>query len=168
MRRIWAGWRMEYILGDKPEDCAFCKALQGHDDAANHILYRGRRVALMLNRYPYTNGHLLVVPLPHVGDLSELDRETLSDMMLLTAKGIELLRAAMKPHGFNIGINLGQAAGAGIQDHVHAHIVPRWENDTNFMPVLGDVRVIPEWLDDTYAKLLGALKTLTEGTDTLP
>jgi ATP adenylyltransferase len=89
-------------------------------------------------------------------------------MMLLTAKGIELLRTAMSPHGFNVGINLGQAAGAGIQDHVHVHIVPRWENDTNFMPVLGDVRVIPEWLDATYTKLLTALKTLSEGTDTLP
>jgi ATP adenylyltransferase len=89
-------------------------------------------------------------------------------MMRLTARGIELLRAAMGPHGFNVGINLGQAAGAGIQDHVHVHIVPRWENDTNFMPVLGDVRVIPEWLNDTYAKLQTALKALSEGTDPLP
>jgi ATP adenylyltransferase len=159
---------MEYILGEKSEECVFCRALQGSDDAANHVVYRGRWVALMLNRFPYTNGHLLVVPMAHASDLSELDRETLAEMMLLTAKGIELLRTAMSPHGFNVGINLGQAAGAGIQDHVHVHIVPRWENDTNFMPVLGDVRVIPEWLDATYTKLLTALKTLSEGTDTLP
>jgi ATP adenylyltransferase len=167
VRRIWAGWRMEYILGDKSQECVFCRALQGHDDAASHIVYRGERVVLMLNRFPYTNGHLLVVPLTHAGDLAELDRETLADMMLLTAKGIELLRAAMNPHGFNVGLNLGQAAGAGIRDHVHVHIVPRWENDTNFMPVLGEVRVIPEWLEDTYTKLRAALRTLTEGADTL-
>lgn len=167
MRRIWAGWRMDYILGDKSQECVFCRALQGHDDAANHVLYRGERVALMLNRYPYTNGHLLIVPLAHAGDLSELDRETLADMMLLAEKGIALLRAAMSPHGFNVGINLGQAAGAGIQDHVHIHIVPRWENDTNFLPVLGNVRVIPEWLNDTYCKLLAALETITGGTGKL-
>jgi ATP adenylyltransferase len=168
VRRIWAGWRMEYILGEKLQGCVFCKALQSHDDAANHVVYRGKRVALMLNRFPYTNGHLLVVPLTHAGDLAGLDPETLADMMLFTAKGIELLRAAMNPHGFNVGINLGQAAGAGIQDHVHIHIVPRWENDTNFMPVLGDVRVIPEWLEDTYSKLLTALETLSEGAEALP
>jgi len=167
VRRIWAGWRMDYILGDKSQECVFCRALQGHDDAANHVLYRGERVALMLNRYPYTNGHLLIVPLAHAGDLSELDRETLADMMLLAEKGIALLRAAMSPHGFNVGINLGQAAGAGIQDHVHIHIVPRWENDTNFLPVLGNVRVIPEWLNDTYCKLLAALETITGGTGKL-
>lgn len=158
---------MDYILGDKSQECVFCRALQGHDDAANHVLYRGERVALMLNRYPYTNGHLLIVPLAHAGDLSELDRETLADMMLLAEKGIALLRAAMSPHGFNVGINLGQAAGAGIQDHVHIHIVPRWENDTNFLPVLGNVRVIPEWLNDTYCKLLAALETITGGTGKL-
>jgi len=167
VRRIWAGWRMEYILGVKSQECVFCRALQSGDDTASHIVYRGKRVVLMLNRFPYTNGHLLVVPLSHVGDLAELDRETLADMMLLTAKSIELLRAAMNPHGFNVGLNLGQAAGAGIQDHVHIHIVPRWENDTNFMPVLGEVRVIPEWLEDTYTKLRAALETLTEGADTL-
>jgi ATP adenylyltransferase len=159
---------MEYILGDKAPQCVFCTALEGDDDAACHIVLRGKRAALMLNRFPYTNGHLLVVPLPHAGDLSELDRDTLADMMWLTARGIELLRTAMDPHGFNVGINLGQAAGAGIEDHVHVHIVPRWENDTNFMPVLGDVRVIPEWLNDTYAKLLAALEALPEGTDLLP
>jgi ATP adenylyltransferase len=154
-------------LGDKSKGCVFCKALEGHEDAANHVVYRGKRVALMLNRYPYTNGHLLIVPLTHAGDLSDLDRETLADMMLLTERAIELLRTAMAPHGFNVGINIGQAAGAGIRDHVHIHIVPRWENDTNFMPVLGDVRVIPEWLNDTYTKLVASLKTLMGETDDL-
>lgn len=163
MKRIWAGWRMKYILGDKAHDCVFCGALQANDDAANFIVHRDERVALMLNLYPYINGHLLVVPYVHLGDLVDLDQETLADMMRLTTKGLRLLRAAVNPHGFNVGLNLGQAAGAGIQDHVHIHIVPRWENDTNFLPVLGDVRVIPELLDDTYNKLLAALRTMEEG-----
>jgi len=163
VKRIWAGWRMKYILGEKPHNCVFCEALQANDDAANYVVYRGERVALMLNLFPYINGHMLVVPYVHVGDLADLDTKTLADMMLLTTKGLRLLRAAMNPHGFNVGLNLGQAAGAGIQDHVHIHIVPRWENDTNFMPVLGDVRVISEWLDDTYNKLLAALRKMEEG-----
>jgi ATP adenylyltransferase len=164
MKRIWAGWRMKYILGDKAHDCVFCDALQANDDAANYVVFRDERVALMLNLYPYINGHMLVVPYVHVGDLVDLDQETLADMMLLTIKGLRLLRAAVNPHGFNVGLNLGQAAGAGIQGHVHIHLVPRWENDTNFLPVLGDVRVIPEWLDDTYNKLLTALRTMEEGS----
>ena len=163
MKRIWAGWRMKYILGDKTTGCVFCETLHADDDATNYVVYRGERVALMLNLYPYINGHMLVVPYAHVSDLVELDDETLTDMMLLTTKGLRLLQTAMSPHGFNVGLNLGQAAGAGIQDHVHIHIVPRWENDTNFMPVLGDVRVIPEWLGDTYNKLLAALHEMEEG-----
>jgi len=114
----------------------------------------------MLNRYPYINGHMLVVPYVHIGDLVDLDDQTLADMMFLTRKGVQLLRMAVNPHGFNIGLNLGQAAGAGIQDHIHIHIVPRWENDTNFMPVLSNVRVIPESLDDTYNRLLTALRKM--------
>ena len=163
MKRIWAGWRMKYILGDKSHNCVFCKSLQSDDDAANYVVYRGERVALMLNLYPYTNGHMLVVPYDHVGGLVDLDDKTLADMMLLTTKGLRLLRVAVAPHGFNVGLNLGQAAGAGIQDHVHIHIVPRWQGDTNFMPVLGDVRVIAEWLDDTYNKVLAALRKMEQG-----
>ena len=162
MKRIWAGWRMKYILGDKPNGCVFCQALQGTNDAANYVLHRGERAAVMLNRYPYINGHMLIVPYAHLGDLADLDDQTLSEMMLLTTKGLRLLRSAMNPHGFNVGLNLGQAAGAGIQDHVHIHVVPRWENDTNFMPVLGDVRVIPEWLEDTYTNLLAALHRMED------
>ncbi len=160
VRRLWAPWRMGYILGDKPHNCVFCEALQANDDAANYVLYRDKRAALMLNRYPYINGHMLVVPYVHIGDLVDLDDQTLADMMFLTRKGVQLLRMAVNPHGFNIGLNLGQAAGAGIQDHIHIHIVPRWENDTNFMPVLSNVRVIPESLDDTYNRLLTALRKM--------
>ena len=159
MKRIWAPWRMGYILGNKQAGCVFCQALRANKDAANHILCRSTKSALMLNLYPYTNGHMMVVPFLHTGELLDLDGETLADMMALTQQAVRLLREAMAPHGFNLGLNLGQAAGAGIQDHVHIHIVPRWENDTNFMPVLGDVRVIPESLDATYEKLEAALGT---------
>ena len=160
VKRIWAGWRMKYILGDRTQNCVFCEALQSQEDAAHYVLHRGQKTALMLNLYPYTNGHMLVVPYVHVGDLADLDAETQTELMRLTTTGLRVLRIAMKPHGFNVGMNLGQAAGAGIRDHIHMHIVPRWENDTNFMPVLGDVRVIPEGLDDTYNKLCTALKEI--------
>ncbi len=160
VKRIWAGWRMKYIRGEKPQRCAFCEKVRADDDAANHVLCRGDRTALVLNLYPYTNGHLLVVPYAHIGDLVDLDEETLVEMMHMVAKGVRVLRAAMSPDGFNIGLNLGRAAGAGIEDHVHIHVVPRWQGDTNFMPVLGEVRVIPEWLDDSYGKLLAALRQM--------
>jgi len=153
---------MEYIFGNKRRNCVFCEALQANNDAAYYILYRSTKAALMLNLYPYINGHMMVVPYVHTGDLLQVDDESLADMMLLTKKSLQLLRGAVNPHGFNVGLNLGQAAGAGIQDHVHIHVVPRWENDTNFMPVLGDVRVISESLDDTYNKLLTVLRK-TEG-----
>jgi len=167
MKRMWAPWRMGYILGNKVEGCVFCKKLQESDDGANYVLYRGGTAALILNLYPYTNGHLMVVPYSHCGDLAELDDETLGEMMRLTKLCIRLLRKAMSPHGFNVGMNLGQAAGAGIREHVHIHVVPRWDNDTNFMPVLGDVRVIPESLDDTYKKLATALRQVDEDAETV-
>lgn len=162
MKRIWAPWRMDYIRGEKSQNCVFCRALQADDDASNYILWRDTKTALMLNRYPYVNGHVLVLPYVHVGDLADLDEDTLSQMMLLTRKAIRILRAAMKPHGFNIGVNMGEAAGAGIQDHVHIHIVPRWHNDTNFLPVLGEVRVIPQSLEETYQELSAALRKTNE------
>jgi ATP adenylyltransferase len=157
LKRIWAPWRMKYILSDKGQGCVFCEALKAGDDRARYIVHRGEKAFIILNMFPYTNGHLMIVPYAHVGDLVQLDRETMGDMMLLTQKALQALRDAMGPHGFNVGLNLGEAAGAGIRDHVHIHIVPRWHNDTNFMPALADVRVIPESLPDTYAKLLAAL-----------
>jgi len=160
MKRIWATWRMKYILGEKPDDCVFCEALNAGDDPARYVVHRSAHSALILNTFPYINGHMMVVPYRHTGDLLDLEPETVGDMMRQTQTGLRLLRGAMNPHGFNVGMNLGQAAGAGIQDHVHIHIVPRWENDTNFMPILGEVRVIPESLDDTYRKLLAELHRL--------
>ena len=157
MKRIWAPWRMTYILGDKAQGCVFCAALQAGDDSARYIVFRGQHAFVILNTFPYTNGHTLVVPYQHCADLVSLDAETLGEMMALTQGVIVGLRTAMNPAGFNVGINMGEAAGAGIRDHVHLHIVPRWHNDTNFMPVLGDVRVLPESLQETYAKLREAL-----------
>jgi len=154
MKILWAPWRMEYIVGNREEGCLFCSKLQRGDDRGNLILYRGERSFMILNRYPFTNGHLMVVPNRHVSSLEELnERETL-ELMASLKKSLLVLRRALKPDGFNVGMNLGREAGAGIEAHVHFHVVPRWNGDTNFMPVLFDTKVIPEFLEKTYEKLL--------------
>jgi len=153
MERLWAPWRLEYIVGAKEEGCIFCEFPKRGDDAKHLILHREALVYVIMNAFPYSNGHLLVAPYRHVGDISELTDEESLGMMLLAKKCCGVLREAVRPDGFNLGINLGTAAGAGIADHVHMHIVPRWNGDTNFMPVLADVKVIPEALEATYAKL---------------
>lgn len=159
MRQIWAPWRMAYIeRAERETGCVLCDTCAGDDDAANYVLYRGQRAYVILNLYPYNNGHLMVVPYEHVASLEELETETLTELMLLTKRCLAALREAMAPHGFNIGVNLGRAAGAGIEDHVHVHIVPRWQGDTNFMPVLGETRVIPQTLEDTYSRLLAVIR----------
>ena len=159
MRQIWAPWRMAYIRRDeKTSACVLCRSWASDDDAESYILYRGERAYIMLNLYPYNNGHLMVVPYEHVASLEDLETETLTELMVLVNRSLAALREAMAPHGFNIGVNLGRAAGAGIREHVHIHIVPRWEGDTNFMPLLGQTRVIPEMLEDTYARLLVAIQ----------
>jgi len=139
--------------------CPFCDKFQmGREgDRANLVLWRGERAAIVMNLYPYTNGHLMVAPYTHTGELESLDGETLKEMMLLVGRGIRALRRYASPHGFNVGANLGRVAGAGVADHVHLHIVPRWNGDTNFMPVLAETRMIPELLPDTYDRLLAAL-----------
>jgi ATP adenylyltransferase len=147
---------MSYILSDKKSvDCVFCQQLaEGPDhDGENYILLRARHSFLILNLYPYNNGHLLVLPHDHVSSLEDLSPEVQAEMMYMVSYSTRLLRQAMNPNGFNIGINLGKAAGAGIDDHIHIHVVPRWQGDTNFMPVIAEMRVIPEWLGDTYVKL---------------
>jgi ATP adenylyltransferase len=147
---------MAYLTGaDKPppsSGCVFCAKLAAPDEA-EHLLARGQFACVTLNRYPYNNGHLMVLPYAHVASLEHLDPPTLTELMLLTNRGLAVLRQAYRPDGFNIGLNLGQAAGAGITDHVHIHIVPRWNGDTNFMPIVSETRVIPETLDQTYARL---------------
>jgi ATP adenylyltransferase len=127
--------------------------LHAGEDSKKHILYRGERVFVTLNLYPYSNGHLMVVPNRHLATLEDLDEATLTELMAVTQQCLALLRAAYKPEGFNVGFNIGSAAGAGIADHLHQHIVPRWVGDTNFMSTVAETRVIPEWIDQTYAEL---------------
>jgi len=155
MKRLWSPWRIKYILSPKSQNCVLCEKMADNRDRENYILYRSSKGCIMLNLYPYNSGHLMVVPLKHVPSLEQLNQEELLDLMNLTVKGIEALRSALKPEGFNIGINIGKAAGAGIVDHVHIHIVPRWEGDTNFMAVMAETKVIPELLDQTYDRLIG-------------
>ncbi len=145
---------MRYIeKADEAVGCIFCVKPAEDRDEENLILYRGERVFTMMNAFPYSNGHLMVSPYQHTANLDDLSDAEMLDLMDATRRGVNLLKAAFKPDGFNIGVNMGRVAGAGIADHVHIHIVPRWSGDTNFMPVLGDVRVIPESLEAVYHRL---------------
>jgi len=158
MRHLWSPWRLEYLMGPAADRCIFCHAAQSSDDRENLVLHRGERAFLILNRYPYNNGHFMAVPYDHLPSLENLDPPTLMEMMLLLNRGLAALRQAMGPDGFNVGVNIGHVAGAGIEDHVHIHAVPRWAGDTNFMPVVGDMRVIPQTWLQTYDQLKAALE----------
>jgi len=154
MKHLWSPWRMTYLENHaKEEGCVFCNAQARQDDAANLIAFRGEHAYVILNRYPYTSGHLMVVPLEHKPDLEQLDPGTRAEMMELTARCMSVLRKVYNPQAFNMGANIGEAAGAGVVEHVHIHIVPRWSGDTNFMSALGETRVLPESLEDTYRKI---------------
>lgn len=156
--RLWAPWRLSYVEKASKESesgsgCIFVDLPAESDDRANLILYRGKTAFVMLNAYPYTNGHLMVAPYKHTASLSELSDQELLEINQLVAKCIEWITACYSPNGFNIGVNLGKAAGAGIPDHVHWHIVPRWHGDTNFMTSVGEVRVLPQSLDESWERL---------------
>ncbi len=155
MEQIWAPWRIQYIQMKKPEGCILCEKPEQNKDALNYILYQGGKNFIILNTYPYNPGHLMVAPYRHVANLEELTEEERREHFEMVSRSIKVLRQAFNPGGFNVGINIGKAAGAGIDDHFHTHIVPRWQGDTNFMPVLSDVRVVPEALAETYQKLRG-------------
>src|SRR5665647_3122940 len=159
MEQIWAPWRMVYIGGDKDDGCVFCDKAASAEDEQNLVLLRGEKTFVIMNLYPYNNGHLLVVPKRHVGDMEDLTDEEMMELFQMTRKMVRVL-GNFKPQGFNVGINIGLAAGAGIPGHFHIHIVPRWIGDTNFMPVFGDVRVISESLEGTYKKLKQSLADL--------
>jgi len=159
MGNIWAPWRMEYILNKKEEGCIFCTKPRESDDRGNYILYRGERIFVIMNKFPYNNGHLMVAPYKHTSDLHGLASDELLELMQLTQRGIGVISQAFRPEGFNIGINLGKVAGAGIEDHVHLHIVPRWSGDTNFMPVIGETKIIPQYLSDAYDQLYPLFQT---------
>ena len=155
MEQIWAPWRIEYIQMEKPEGCILCDKPKQKDDVANYILYRGSKNFVIMNSYPYNPGHLMVAPYRHVANLEELTDEERHEHFSMVSRGVELLKETFNPTGFNIGMNIGRVSGAGIDDHIHTHIVPRWQGDTNFMPVIADVRVVPEALAETYDKLKG-------------
>jgi ATP adenylyltransferase len=154
MKYLWSPWRMKYLDNNiKEEGCVFCNVQALEDNAANLIAFRGERAYVILNRYPYTSGHLMVVPLEHKPDLEGLDPETRTEMMELTSRCMSVLRKVYNPQAFNMGANIGEAAGAGVVGHVHIHIVPRWSGDTNFMSTLGETRVLPESLEEAYRKI---------------
>ena len=150
---LWTPWRMEYIRGEKRNDCVFCTELRLLDGLENLIVYRGSLTFVILNRFPYTCGHLMVVPYVHKASLEELDVFTRSEIMENVVHALEVLKKEYQPQGFNMGFNIGEAAGAGVLDHVHFHVVPRWGGDTNFMSVLGDTRVLPESLGETFNRI---------------
>ena len=154
MDRIWAPWRMQYIeLGDTPEGCIFCVFPAQDRDRENLILYRGKTCFVMLNSYPYNPGHLMIAPYKHTANMYDLSDEELLEINRLLRYSIRLITECMHPDGFNVGSNLSRVAGSGVPDHIHWHIVPRWNGDTNFMPVIADTKVIPESLQATYDKL---------------
>ena len=154
MNHLWSPWRMAYLDGsNKVDGCVFCVAPSMQDSAENLIAHRGKRAYVILNLYPYTSGHLLIVPFEHKSNLEDLDPETRAEMMELASQSMTVLRSLYQPQGFNMGANLGAAAGAGVPEHVHLHIVPRWLGDTNFISTLGQTRVLPEALADTYERI---------------
>jgi ATP adenylyltransferase len=156
MRRLWAPWRLEYIQGaDAASECIFCRAAAAADDSSL-VVHRGGLAIVLLNRFPYASGHLMVAPLQHTGDLGALGADEALEIHTLGTTCLSVLRDTMNPQGFNLGWNIGRIAGAGVVDHVHLHVVPRWAGDTNFMPVLADVKVMPETLEATRARLAAA------------
>jgi len=153
MKQLWAPWRIDYIRGEKPMACILCEKPNSKQDEVNHILHRGAEGFIMMNLYPYNNGHLMVSPYAHVNTLEALSDATTTNLMGMIKASLSALQKAFSPEGANIGLNLGKAAGAGIDDHLHFHVVPRWVGDTNFMTVVGDHRVIPEDINETYRLL---------------
>ena len=153
MDKLWAPWRIEYIKSPKPEGCFFCQYIQEKDDRKRLILHRGKNAFVIMNYYPYNNGHIMVVPYQHTSELSDLDSETKAEILDLIDIGMKALRETLTAEGFNVGLNSGQIAGAGVDDHLHFHIVPRWSGDTNFMPVLGHTKVVSQGLQETWELL---------------
>jgi ATP adenylyltransferase len=148
MKQIWAPWRMQYILGPKEDGCVFC--FEPTEDSPRHVLKRTPAAMVLMNKFPYTNGHLLVMPVRHVSRPKELTEAEFAEVNSLLLESIEVLDKTLSPHGLNVGMNLGEVAGAGVDDHMHYHIVPRWSGDHNYMAVLGEVRMINQHLEDTY------------------
>ena len=157
MDRLWSPWRYAYVSdGGRAQGCIFCEKAAERRDASNYIVHRGRKNFLLLNLYPYTTGHVMIAPYEHVATLEAASQETLEEMMTLARAAERNLRAIYQPQGFNIGMNIGECAGAGVAGHIHMHVVPRWPADSNFMTIVGETRVLPEAMEATYGKLLEA------------
>ncbi len=153
MEVLWAPWRMEYILGPKPDSCPFCLPQSTEEDEARKVLYRGKKAFVIMNIYPYNNGHLMVCPYRHLSQIVDLTADELQEVMTLVQSSARILQECMHPQGLNIGLNLGEAAGAGIREHLHFHLVPRWVGDSSFMAVMSETRMVPQHLVDTYNSL---------------
>ena len=164
MRHLWAPWRLTYLVSERPSGCILCDKIADESaDQSNYVVHRAEHAFMILNLYPYSNGHLMVVPYRHVPSLESLEDRELLGLMSTVNLGVAALRNSVSPDGFNVGVNLGRAAGAGIESHVHVHVVPRWSGDTNFMPVLADTRVVPESLADTAERLRQAIEGILAG-----
>jgi len=156
-QRIWAPWRLRYVKNAKTStECVFCAKPGAGDDRENLIVHRGERAFVILNLFPYTNGHLMVAPYEHIGRLQEIPAETLAEMMTLAQRAMDRLEQVYQPHGYNVGFNQGRVAGAGVEHHIHMHVVPRWAGDNNFMPVIADTKVMPQSIEQSYEALKGA------------
>lgn len=158
MEILWAPWRLQYITAEKEKGCFLCRYIKSKKDDKNLILYRGKTAFIILNRFPYNSGHLMIAPVKHIAELNRLSDEEQLELIKLTSLSIDLLKKALKPMGFNIGVNIGKVAGAGLEDHLHFHVVPRWNGDTNFMPTTSNTKVMPQLLKDTYRTLKKFLK----------
>jgi len=166
MKHLWAPWRMKYILSDeKPDGCIFCPGENRADDENRLILYVGPMSMVMMNRYPYNSGHLMVLPNKHVQELDQLSDKQITDLTLNVKRTINIMKQVMSPEGFNVGLNIGKAAGAGIEEHLHFHLVPRWSGDVNYITALGEVRVVPEHIRATYQKLRPYFKKFKPNKD---
>ena len=161
MKQLWAPWRMEYILGTKSSNCIFCLNSKTKHNKKKLLLYGGKSSLVLLNKYPYSNCHLLVAPRKHTDSLNDLTQAESLDLFSTLTRSVDLLKKAIKPEGFNIGMNMGRVAGAGVADHLHFHIVPRWLGDTNFMPIVAESIVLPEHLNRAYDRLLPFFKKLS-------
>lgn len=157
MDRMHAPWRISYIKEEREEGCIFCTKPPANDDRKNLILHRGETCYIIMNKFPYINGHLMVAPYEHVGEVEDLPLAVWTEMMQLAQLAVKALKIAMRPHGFNLGVNIGRVAGAGMEGHVHLHIVPRWNGDVNFMPVFAECRIISQHIEESYADLVKAL-----------
>jgi len=157
MQHLWSPWRMKYIRSNRnTKGCVFCQALKDDDDRKHLVVHRGDYAFVILNKFPYTSGHIMVVPNRHIRSFELMETETCAEVMVLIRHSIKAIDAVYQPDGYNMGANLGTTAGAGIADHIHFHLVPRWEGDTNYMTAIGETRVLPEDLCETYERLRGA------------